>query len=347
MKAAVVDRYGPPSVVRIADLPVPSPRKDEVLVRVHAVAVTAGDARIRAARFPTGFGILGRLALGLRGPRRAVLGNTFSGTVASLGGEVAGLEVGDEVCGMTGLSMGAHAEYVAVARAKVVAKPASVSHDEAAAVLFGGSTALHYLEKKAVVRAGDTVLVNGASGAVGSAAVQVARNAGAIVTGVASGANAELVRALGAEHVVDYTQTPLGDIDSRYDVVLDAVGNITPAIGRRLLTDRGVLLLAVAGLWDTLVPRRNVKSGPAAESPEVFARLLQLVADGQLTAVLDPTGAGGGIEAIPAAYERIDSGRKVGNLIVHPVARRTVRVVHGLRRGGRGMNMEVRAAYSG
>lgn len=219
---------------------------------------------------------------------------------------------------MTGLRMGAHAECVAVERAKVVAKPSVVSHDEAAAVLFGASTALDYLEKKTAVRAGDRVLINGASGAVGSAAVQVARNAGAIVTGVAGAANAELVRALGSEHVVDYTQTPLSDLDGRYDVVLDAVGNITPAIGRRLLADRGVLLLAVAGLWDTLIPRRNVKTGPAAESAEVFARVLQLVADGQLTVVMDPTDAGGGIEAIPAAYDRIDSGRKVGNLVVHP-----------------------------
>jgi NADPH:quinone reductase-like Zn-dependent oxidoreductase len=318
MKAAVVERYGPPSVVTIADLPVPTPRKNEVLVRVRSVAVTAGDARIRAALFPSGFGILGRLAFGLRRPRRAVLGNTFSGTVASLGVGVADLAIGDEVCGMTGLRMGAHAEYVAAPRAKLVAKPGAVSHDEAAAVLFGGSTALYYLEKKATVRAGDKVLVNGASGAVGSAAVQLARNAGAIVTGVASAANADLVRALGAEQVVDYTTTPLGDFDGRYDVVLDAVGNVTPATGLRLLTDEGVLLLAVAGLRDTLVLRRKVKAGPAPESAEAFARLLQLVADGQFKAVMDHTDVGGGIEAITAAYERIDSGRKVGNLVIHP-----------------------------
>ncbi|NUT98334.1 MAG: NAD(P)-dependent alcohol dehydrogenase, partial [Saccharothrix sp.] len=180
MRAAVVDRYGAPEVVRVAEVPRPEPRAGEVVVRVRAVAVTSGDARIRAARFPRGFGVAGRLALGLRGPRRPVLGGSFSGEVV----EGAGFAPGDEVCGMSGVRLGAHAEYAAVPAAKLVRKPAGVSHEDAAGLLFGGSTALCLLRDKGAIKAGHRVLVNGASGAIGTNAVQLAKHFGAEVTAV-------------------------------------------------------------------------------------------------------------------------------------------------------------------
>ena len=312
MRAAVVDRYGPPEAVRLTDVPDPVPRASEVLVRVVATAVTAGDARIRAARFPRGFAVPGRLALGLRGPRRPILGGVFSGVVEAVGARVTGLAPGDEVCGMTGARMGAHAELVAVPAQRAVSKPAELTHEDAAGVLFGGTTALHYLRDKAHLARGRSVLVNGASGAVGTNAVQLAKHLGATVTAVCSGRNADLVRGLGADAVVDHTRTPL---NGRYDVVLDAVGTLSTASGRRLLTDDGVLLLAVASLGETVLARGRVKAGPAPERAADFRYLLERVAKGELTVVVEDVL---GLDAIVDAHRRVDSGRKVGNLVVRP-----------------------------
>lgn len=315
MRAAVVREYGPPGVVRVEELEDPVPGPQDVLVRVRATAVTSGDARIRGARFPRGFAPFARLALGVRRPRRPVLGITYSGVVEAIGSKVTGVSVGDEVAGSTGARMGTHAELVAVRASKVVPIPAGVSHDDAAGVLFGGTTALVYLRDKAAVRPGSSVLVIGASGAVGTNAVQLARNAGATVTGVCSGANAELVRSLGATHVVDHTTTDVTTLPERYDVVLDTVGTLSAASGRRLLTDGGVLLLAVASLGDMLRVHRDVKAGPAPERVEDVRELLDLVASGRLRVVLDAVLP---LDEVAAAHERVDSGRKVGNLLLHP-----------------------------
>jgi NADPH:quinone reductase-like Zn-dependent oxidoreductase len=244
-----------------------------------------------------------------------VLGNTFSGVVEALGDGVTGVAVGDEVCGTTGLRMGTHAEQVVVPAKRLVAKPGGVSHDDAAGVLFGGQSALFFLRDKANVGPGTTVLVNGASGAIGTSAVQLARHAGATVTAVTSGANADLVRSLGAEHVVDHTTTDVTSLTERYDVVLDTVGNVSTASGRRLLADGGVLLLAVADLGETLRARGNVKAGPAPERPDDARELLDLVASGALRVVIDRVVP---LDEVVAAHARVDSGRKVGNLVLHP-----------------------------
>lgn len=315
MRAVVVERYGPPSVARVEQVADPEPSRGEVVVRVAAAAVTSGDARMRAARFPRGFALPARLGIGLRGPRRRVLGMALSGTVTAVGEGVTELAVGDEVAGMTGARLGAHAELVAVRADRLVRKPAAVPHDAAAAVLFGGCTALHFLEDVAHLRAGQSVLVVGASGAVGSSLVQLARIAGARVTGVASGPNAELVRRLGAEAVVDHRSTPVDRIPERFDVVADTVGALSTAAGLALLTERGVLLQILATLRQTVAARGRVKAGVAAAKPAHAARLLALVASGELDPVIQ--------EAMPMtdiarAYEIADSGRKVGNLVIVP-----------------------------
>lgn len=323
MRAIVVNNYGPPEVARVAELPTPVPRAGEVLVRVHAAGVTSGDARMRSGVFPRGFALPGKLAMGVRGPRSRVLGVVFSGEIAELGEGVDHLAVGDRVAGMPGAAAGSHAENVRVKAAKAVPLPDALSHDAAAAVLFGGSTALDYLETKAGLTArlaekpGTTVLVNGASGAVGTAAVQLARHLGARVSGVTSAANAELVRGLGAERTIDYRATPVASLAAageRFDVVFDTVG-ITAASGRELLADGGVLLLTVAGLADTIAARGNVKAGVASEHPEHLAAVLQLAADGVLDPLIE---ASYPLAAIAEAYARVDSGRKVGNLVLHP-----------------------------
>lgn len=313
MKAAVHRAYGAPDVVRIEDVSVPTLGARDVLVRVHATAVTAADARIRGAHFPRGFAPFARLIFGIARPRRPVLGGVVSGVVEAVGDKVSTVNVGDEVAGMTGLGLGCHAELVAVAAKKLARKPAPVSHEDAAGVLFGGTTALHYVHTLGQVRAGHAVLVNGASGAIGTNAVQLAKRAGAVVTAVTSAANADLARELGADHVIDYAVTPVTGLTERYDVVLDAVGNLDLRRGRQLLTDDGVLLLAVAALGDTMRARGNAKAGPAPERPEAFTTLLDLVAAGELAVVnshvLD-------LADIVRAHEIVDSGRKVGNVVL-------------------------------
>ncbi|WP_116947098.1 NAD(P)-dependent alcohol dehydrogenase [Jiangella endophytica] len=315
MKAAVIDRYGPPDVVRVADVPRPEPKPGQVLVRVHAAAVTSGDARLRAARFPAGFAPFARLAFGVFRPRRKVLGSAYSGVVEAAGSAVTRLKAGDEVCGMMGARMGAHAEYVTVSAEKAALKPAAVSHDDAAGLLFGGSTALFFLRDKAHVSAGQTVLVNGASGAIGTNAVQLARHFGATVTGVTSRANAALVTELGAAHVVDYTRHDIAHTAERYDAVLDTVGNLSIKAGRALLTPSGRLLVAVGSLGDTVRARGNVVAGVALERREAFEYLLGMVAAGELTVVIDEVYD---LAGIAAAYARVDTGHKVGNVLLHP-----------------------------
>lgn len=328
MRAAVVRRYGPPTAVSVEMVGRPRPRADEVVLRVDAAAVTSGDARMRAGRFPPGFGTLARLGIGLRGPRRQVLGGAVAGVVVEVGAAVTEVAVGDRLCGMTGTRLGGHAELVAAKAAKLAAIPAGVSADDAAGMLFGATTAMHFLRRAGVATGitspGTTVLVNGAAGAVGSNAVQLAASAGASVTAVTSTRNAQLASALGAERVVDHTQRDVAALASdglRFDVVFDAVGNISISSGRRLLTPTGTLILAVATLGQNIRsvssrrPGRRVLAGVAAERRDDFAALLALVADGSLTVVHDRAFT---LDEIAAAHAHVDTGRKVGNVIVRP-----------------------------
>lgn len=316
MRAVVVDRYGPPGVAHVVDHRDPVPRRGEVLVRVHATAVTSGDARIRAARFPGGFALPARLALGLRGPRRRVLGGTLSGVVEALGPDVAGLAIGDRVAGMNGARMGAHAELVAVRAARLAHVPAAVSHVDAAGMLFGGGTAVSLVRGRAALAAGDRLLVVGASGSVGTAAVQLGRLLGAHVTVVASAANHDLARRLGADDVLDRATTRLADLHG-FDVVLDAAGAIDRRTGVRMLAPGGRLVLAVATLGETATARGPVIAGPADEHAATFAELLDHVAHGRLDPVVRSVG---GLDAIVKAYRAVDSGAKVGNLVIEPIA---------------------------
>lgn len=293
----------------------PTPGAKEVLVRVRAVAVTAGDARIRGANFPKGFAILARLMFGIRKPRRRVLGMFFSGVVESVGADVDRFRPGDEVCGATGAKMGAHADFVAVAADKLAEKPDELSHEDAAAVLFGGNTALYFLRDKVKLNPGAPVLVNGASGAVGTSAVQLARHLGARVTGVTSSANKALVAELGAERVIDYTQEPLAEVKSRYDVVVDTVGNVSIASGKGLLTDDGVLVLVAADLGQNARARGNVVAGPAPDRLEYIEMLVKLAAAKELRSVIDQIYD---LSEVVAAHARVDSGHKVGNVILRP-----------------------------
>lgn len=315
MRAAYNDRYGPPEVVSVRTVPDPVPGPGEALVRVQSAAVTAADSRMRGARFPRGFAPLARLALGVRRPRRRILGSAFSGTVEGVGSAAAGFAVGDRVAGMLGTRLGAHAELVAVEMSRLVPVPDSVSDDNAAGVLFGGTTAWHVVHRTASVAPGSAVLVVGASGAVGSAAVQLASAAGGVVTAVCSGRNADLMRDLGAVEVVDYTQQDVGGLRRRYDTVIDCVGVLDRGSGARLVRPGGSLCLVAADLWQTITARGWVKAGVSPERSDDFAHLLTLVEDGSLRVAVS---AVMGLDGIVAAHRLVDSGHKVGNIIIHP-----------------------------
>jgi NADPH:quinone reductase-like Zn-dependent oxidoreductase len=315
MKAAVVERYGSPEQVKIVELPIPIVGPREVLVRVEAVAVTSGDARMRSGRFPKGFGVPARLAIGVRGPRQKVLGTAFSGVIEQVGAQVTGFNPGDEVTGMNGARMGAHAQYATIRPRAMALKPEKVSHSDAAGTVFGGTTALHFLRDR--VAKGSRLLVNGASGAVGTSAVQVAVLLGADVTAVTSVRNQDLVTQLGATHVIDYETSPIHSLSETFDVVFDTVGNIDRRNGLHLVGEQGVVILAAANLADTIRAGGRVLAGSATERAEDIAHLLQLLGERKLDPVTEVLG---GLDAIVEAYRRVDSGRKVGNLVVQPWA---------------------------
>lgn len=314
MKAATIDTYGAPEVLVVKDIPKPTIGDGDILVRVKAVAVTAADSRIRGARFPKGFGFFARLAFGITKPRIKVLGNTYSGVIEEVGKNVNQFKVGDEVCGMTGVSMGTYAEYIKISKLGSVAKkPVGVTHEDAAGLLFGGTAALYFLRDKLAIKEGDEVLVNGASGAIGTNAVQLAKYFGAKVTGVTSSPNAQLVTSLGAEQVIDYTKQSVAKSDRKFDIVLDAVGNISPAIAKTLLTSNGRAGLVVAGLGDMLKAHGQIKVGTSTEKKEDIEYLLSLVEQGKIKVVIDKLCT---LDEIVDAHTHVDTGRKVGNVVV-------------------------------
>ncbi len=320
MRAVVCERYGPPELLRFRELPRPRPRRREVLIRIHATTVSSGDWRVRSLTVPPGFGPILRLALGFSGPRQPVLGTELVGVVAATGRDVRRYRVGDRVVGFRDVAMGCHAEYVCMAEDGALAPaPAHLSDAEAAALCFGGTTALDFL-RRAQLRAGERVLVHGASGAVGTAAVQLARHAGAVVTAVCSGPRADLVRSLGASHVIDYTREDFSRNGERYDLILDAVGTVSFQRGRASLAPGGRLLQLVAGLpamllapWYSLTSGHAVLAGPAAVRSGDVQRLADLAAAGHCRPVIDRCYP---FEQIVAAHRYVDGGHKAGSVVI-------------------------------
>lgn len=326
MKAYTYERFGPPEVLTLKEVPKPVPGDHEVLVRVHATTVTAGDWRVRSLDVPEGFGLLSRLALGFSGPRRPILGTELSGEIEATGKAVTRFQVGDEVFGFTGTRMGCHAEYRCLPEEghgrkdeAVALKPASLGHEEAAALSFGGTTALSFF-RKAKLQGGEKVLVVGASGAVGTAAVQLARHFGASVTGVCSTANLELVRSLGAEQVIDYTKEDFTGRSERYDVIVDTAGTApfsrcegSLAEGGRLLVVLGSLPEMLQAPWVSLTTTKKVLGGVASWGVEDLRLLATLAEAGQFRPVIDRRYR---FEEMVEAHRHVDAGHKRGNVVV-------------------------------
>ncbi|MFM2415991.1 MAG: hypothetical protein RL385_714 [Pseudomonadota bacterium] len=320
MKAAVVTRYGPPEVVELRELPMPEPGPSEVRIKVLSTTVTAGDYRLRSGNMPRGFGPLRGIALGFGAPRKAVLGTEAAGIVDALGAGVTRFAVGDPVVAFPGEDLGGHAAYLLMpADGRVVHKPARLSFEEAAALPFGATTALDFLNR-AALRAGERFLVHGASGNVGSMAVQLGKLRGAHVTAVCSGRNADLVRRLGADDVIDYTRTDFAGGGARYDVVMDAVGDAPYARVKSILNPGGRLIALVADLPAMLTApfvgkgrKHRVLAGPAAERREDVETIVSLALEGALRAVIDQRFP---FAHIVEAHRYVATGRKRGSVVV-------------------------------
>lgn len=321
MKTAIYNRYGPPEVLRLVEHPKPAPKPDEVLVRIHATSVTAGDYRARALDLPPGFGLIGRLVFGLTRPRKQVLGTEFAGIVEAVGDKVRQFRPGDRMFAYPGGSFGGYAEYTVIREDAAIAHaPVNLSLDETAALSFGGATALDFLRNKARLKSGDRLLVVGASGGVGSAAVQLGKHFGADVTGVCSTLHVDLVRSLGADRVIDYTREDPAAASEAYDIILDTSGTATYAKYGGTLKPGGRLMLVSASLWQllgSLLARkskgRKAAGGYAPERAEDLRFLAGLAEAGRLRPHI---GARFAFDRIAEAHAFFSAPKKAGNIVV-------------------------------
>ena len=320
MKAAVYERYGSPEVIELRQLPMPTPKANEVLIRIHATTVSSGDWRARSLAMPAGFGLMGRLVFGVRKPRQPILGTEFSGTITATGSSVTRFKVGDDVFGFAGAAMGSHAEYRTMAEDGFLAmKPANLSHEEAATLSFGGMTVLRYF-RNANLTAGERVAINGASGAIGVAAIQLAKHAGAHVTAISSGANLELCRSLGADEVVDYTKEDFTKKGWQFDVILDAAGTAPYSRIVGSLAPNGRFIPVLGSLSDiaraplvNATRQHRIVAGVVRSEPGDPLRLADLAGKGAYRAVIDRQYD---FDRIVEAHRYVDTGRKRGSVVV-------------------------------
>jgi len=320
MKAIVYERYGPPDVLQLKEVGKPIPKDNEVLIKIHATTVTSGDWRVRSLNVPVGFGLISRLVFGVSKPRQPILGTELAGEIELVGKDVRKFKVGDQVFGFSGARMGCHAEYKCMPENGAVAlKPPNLTYHEAAAISFGGTTALDFF-RRGKLQSGERVLVNGASGGVGTAAVQLAKHFGADVTGVCSTANVELVRSLGANHVIDYTKEDFTQNGETYDVIVDTAGTAPFSRSKGSLKKGGRLLLVLGGLpdmlripWVSMMSSKKIIAGPAAERVADLRFLAKLAEAGEFKPVIDRRYP---FEQIAEAHRYVDTGRKKGNVII-------------------------------
>ncbi|PJK16605.1 NAD(P)-dependent alcohol dehydrogenase [Chryseomicrobium excrementi] len=300
MKAAVCERYGPPEVLKIVDLPKPSPKPTEVLIRIYATSVNSGDVRVRGLLVDGWIKPLMRVVIGMRGPRNPILGASLSGEVVQVGEQVTTFKVGDRVCAMTGFRMRCYAEYTTLSAEKCIAHiPDTMTYEEGASLPFGVTTAYHFLRKAQVERA-KTVCIYGASGAVGTAAVQIAKSYGCFVTTVTSLENIELMKQLGADEAISYKQADWATRLGTFDLVFDAVGKLSKEDRARLMHET-TKFTSIHG------------KGTAAERKEDLEAAGRLFVQGQFQPVIDRIYP---IEDIVEAHRYAESWRKKGNVIL-------------------------------
>ena len=278
MKASIITKYGPPEVLQVKDVEKPTHKDNEVLIKVYAATVTLYDCWGRAATGPPGFGLLIKLSSG-RKPKQPILGTEFAGEIEEVGKDVTLFRKGDQVFAFTGTNLGANAEYVCMPEDGVLAiKPSNMSYQEAAAIPYGGLTALYFL-RKGNIQSGQKVLIFGASGGVGTFAVQLAKYYEAEVTGVCSTPKIELVRSLGADKVIDYTKEDFTKIGEKYDIILDTIGKSPFSASKKALKKEGLYVFTTFGLIRAfrVLSNKNAVSGLVEASSEDLIFLKELI----------------------------------------------------------------------
>lgn len=317
MKAAIYTKYGSPEVIQMVDVEIPSPKSNEILVKIKASSVTRADTMMRqgAPKF-------GRLFVGLFKPKSTALGTGFSGVVEAVGSHITKFKVGDEVFGEKLFSNGCNAEYLCIAENLVVdLKPNTIAHEEAAPICDGFLTSYNFLKDISNINEGQHILINGASGSLGSAAVQLAKVMGAKVTGVCSTKNIDFVLSLGADEVLDYTKINMNELQRKYDVVYDTVGKLNYKNTKNVLTINGVFMTPVLScgvLWQMLWHPKKVKFAATGikkteELKRLFLELVDFFKQGKLHTNIDKKYS---LSDIVAAHHYLETGRKVGNIVI-------------------------------
>ncbi|GJM34903.1 MAG: alcohol dehydrogenase [Saprospiraceae bacterium] len=321
MKAIVCTKYGSPDVLQLQEVDKPIPEDNEVLIKIKATTVTAADSMMRRAD-----PFISRFFLGFMRPKNAITGTGFAGEIVSIGKKVKQFKIGDSVFGETGTNFGANAEYVTMSEEGVLLKkPASLSYEEAAPITDGALTSLNFLQEMAKTQSGQSVLIIGASGSLGTAAVQLAKHFGAEVTGVCSTTNLELVKSLGADKVIDYTQVDFTQNGQTYDIIYDTVGKHSFSHCKTSLTQQGIYLSPVLGfsllfqmIWTSIFGSKKAMFSatglrPAAELRKLLKELKSLFLTGQMKSVIDKCYP---LEQVAEAHRYVDTGHKKGNVVI-------------------------------
>lgn len=301
MKAVICTRYGLPEVLQITELPIPIPKENEILVRIVATAVNSGDVRVRGLDAKGFMKVIMRLALGISKPRKPILGTVFSGVVETTGNRVTAFKVGDKVFGMTGFKFGTYAEYITVNQnSNVMKMPQNATFEEAVAIIFGGQTAIYYLDKaKITEKSNPKILIAGATGSVGIAAIQIARHHKADITAVCSSRGRKLISELGVNSIVLYDKEDFTKLTEKFDIIFDAVGKFNKKQCEILLNKNGIY--------------KTVSLGYASENVQQLQLLKELFEKGALKAVIDKTFQ---MDEVIVAHRYVDTGRKKGNVVL-------------------------------
>jgi NADPH:quinone reductase-like Zn-dependent oxidoreductase len=322
MKAILHTKYGPPDELQLKEVEKPFPKDNEVLIKIHATTVTTTDCNARNFTFvPKSFLLIAKMMFGFRKPKINILGIDLAGEIETVGKDVKLFKEGDQVFGSPGARFGAHAEYICMPEKGVLAiKPANMTYEEAAAISLAGNTALFFIRDLGKIEARQKILIHGASGAIGTYAVQLARYYGAEVTGVCSATNTEMVKSLGADKVIDYTKEDFTKSDERYDVVFDVVGKTTFSQCKGLLKQKGIYLENMLELqdilkmmWISIIGGKKIKGGVSIESVENLNFFLELIESGKLKPVIDRSYP---LEQTAEAFQYVEQGHKKGNVII-------------------------------
>ncbi len=322
MKAVLHTKYGPPDELQIQEVDKPVPKENEVLVKIRATTVTSSDCNLRNFTFTPGLFMLPmRMQFGFKEPKNQRLGIDLAGEIEAVGSDVTRFKTGDPVFGTPDPDFGAHAEYICIPEDRVLTmKPINTTWEEAAAIPLAGNTALYFIRDLGNIQAGQQVLIHGASGAIGTFAVQFAKHFGAEVTGVSSTTNLELVKSLGADKVIDYTNEDFTKSDERYDVIFDVVGKVSFSNCKDLLKENGIFMSTLPSLsiilqsvWTSMRGNKKVKFGDAVPKVENLIFLRELVEADKIRPVIGRTFT---LDEIVEAFRYVEGGHKKGNVAV-------------------------------